>query len=145
YIRSAARVAIEHQPVAAWKDKALAETNPVASIQSLLALVRVSSYDPFHRPPSTPPADEALRGEILAALERIDWAKLTDSQRLDLLRVYAVLLNRMAPASEAEREKLVAKFDALYPAKKREINADLCNLLVYLESPTVAAKTLKLL
>ena len=145
YIRSAARVAIEHQPVAAWKDKALTENNSVAAIQSLLALVRVSASDPFHRLPSTPPAVEALRGQILAALDRIDWAKLTDSQRLDLLRVYAVLLNRMAPATEAEREKLVAKFDALYPVKGREANAELCNLLVYLESPTVVPKTLKLL
>jgi putative heme-binding domain-containing protein len=145
YIRSAARVAIERQDAAAWKDKALAQTDPVAATQALLALVRVSGYDPSHRPPSTPPADEALRGEVLAALDRIAWAQLSESQRLDLLRVYAVLLNRLAPAGPEEREKLVAKFDALYPAKGREANAELCNLLVYLESPTVAAKTLKLL
>jgi putative heme-binding domain-containing protein len=145
YIRTAARVAVEHQDVVAWKDKALAETDPVASIQALLALVRVSGCDPSHRPPSTPPADEALRAEILAALDRISWAGQTDPERLDMLRVYAVLLNRMAPATEAERELLIAKFDALYPAKGRETNAELCNLLVYLESPTVATKTLKLL
>lgn len=146
YLRFAARVAIEHQDPETWQAKALAETNPSAAIQSLLALIRVTEYDPSHRPPSTPPADEALKAEILASLDRIAWADLTDSQRLDLLRVYAVLLNRAGPPEGAAgKGKLIAKFDALYPAKVREINVDLCNLLVYLEAPSVAAKTMALI
>ena len=35
-----------------------------------------------------------LQGPILDALGRIAWEKLSDPQRLDLLRVYAVLFNR---------------------------------------------------
>src|SRR5690606_7262295 len=39
-IRYAARVAIEHQPVETWAERALAETHVNASIQALLALAR---------------------------------------------------------------------------------------------------------
>jgi putative heme-binding domain-containing protein len=117
----------------------------VAATKALLALVRVSEYDPAHRPPSTPPVNEELRHEVLAALARIDWAGLTDSQRLDLLRVYAVTFNRMGAPAKETREQLIAKFDALYPAKGRELNVELANLLVYLEAPSAAEKTVKLL
>jgi putative heme-binding domain-containing protein len=51
----------------------------------------------------------------------------------------------MGPPDKEAREKLIAKFDSLYPAKGRELNVELCNLLVYLEAPSVAEKTLKLL
>jgi putative heme-binding domain-containing protein len=144
YLRFAARVALEHQDVGEWIE-ILSEKDPVIATQGLLALVRVSASDPFHRPSTAPPVNEGLKGDILAALGRIEWGKLTDSQRLDLLRVYAVLLNRMGPLDKAGQKALIAKFDALYPAKGRELNVELCNLLVYLEAPSVATKSLKLL
>src|SRR5260370_16442011 len=40
---------------------------------------------------------------------------------------------------------MIKRFDPLYPGKGREMNAELCQLLVYLEAPDVAPKTLKLL
>ena len=49
------------------------------------------------------------------------------------------LLNRIAPADDAEREAADrASSTPLYPATSRELNAELCNLLVYLEAPSVA-------
>jgi putative heme-binding domain-containing protein len=145
YLRYAARVAIEHQDPAAWRDQALGEKVPAAAIQSLLALVRVSASDPFHRPSGAPPTDEKLKADILAALGRIDWGGLSNLQRLELLRVYAVLFNRMGPPDKDQREQTIARFDPLYPAKARELNAELSNLLVYLEAPSAAEKTVHLL
>jgi len=145
YIRSAARVAIEHQAPATWKDRALAEQDAPSAIQALLALVRVSSTDPFHRTPKTPPVDKVLKAKILDSLARIDWQTLSDSQRLDLLRVYAVLFVRMEKPDEATRKRTIALFDGYYPNRNRSLNADLCQLLVYLQAPSVATKTLKLL
>jgi putative heme-binding domain-containing protein len=147
YIRSAARIAIEHQPPEEWQDRALKESDPVRSIQALLALVRATGEDPFHHPrkASDPIPGAALKGPILEAMGRIDWAKLTHDQRLDLMRVYGVLFNRMGPPKEAARAALIARFDPLYPAADRELNAELCQLLVYLEAPTVVGKTLRLL
>ena len=38
FIRYAARIAIEWQPVEQWKDRALAETNPQAGLEALMAI-----------------------------------------------------------------------------------------------------------
>jgi putative heme-binding domain-containing protein len=145
YLRSAARVAIEHQDAKTWEERALAEKNPATAIQALLALVRVTSTDPFHRKPTTPPTDEALKGRILHALEQIDWDRLTDEQRLDLLRVYAIAFVRMGPPDHDTRERLIARLDPHYPGVNRLLNGDLCQMLVYLEAPGVAGKSMKLL
>ncbi|HJZ54996.1 MAG TPA: c-type cytochrome [Gemmataceae bacterium] len=145
FIRFAARVAIEHQDVKLWAEKALAEKDPVTATQALLALCRVSAPDPFHRKPTDPPADPELRGKIVAALNRIDFAKLTDEQKLELIRVYHVLLNRFREPTAAERQAIIAKFDPAFPDPNRYVNGELCQMLIYLEAPSAATKTMKLL
>ena len=147
FIRYAARVAIEHQNPFFWQDRALKEGDAGKAIPALLALARAVGQDPFHHPrkPGNLIPGEDLKIPILEALDRLDWEKLTYSLRLDLLRVYAVLFNRLDRPREAERQKLIARFDPLFPANGRELNAQLCELLVYLEAPDVAAKSLKLM
>ncbi len=92
-----------------------------------------------------PAPDPALRESILAALDRIAWVALDISQQLDLLRVYEVVLNRFGRPDESTTRRLIARFDPHYPARCRELNAELCRLLVYLEAPDAAAKTVALL
>lgn len=145
YIRFAARVALEHQDPMLWRDRALAEKEPQTAINALLALVRVSASDPFHRKKDAPPVDEKLKAAILAALDRIAWDKLSDGLRLDLLRVYGLVFNRMGRPDEATRQRTIARLDPYYPTKHTLMNGELCQLLVYLEAPGVTAKTLKLL
>jgi putative heme-binding domain-containing protein len=145
FLRYAARVAIEFQPAETWRDKALAETNPQAALEALLALTQVSAPDPAHRRPTDPAPSPEVKAQILAALDRLGWDGLSVPQRLDLLRVYAVVFNRMGKPAAAETARLVARFDAHFPSKIKEMNVDLCNLLVYLDAPDVAAKTLPLL
>jgi len=145
YIRFAARVALEHNDAKEWRDRALAETQPQAALTALLGLVRASASDPFHRPKDAPPPDEQLRGQILEALQRVGWDKLNDPQRLELLRIYAVLFNRMGRPDEATCQKLTVLFDARFPARDRYVNGELCQALVYLQAPSVAAKTMKLM
>jgi putative heme-binding domain-containing protein len=145
YIRFAARVALEHQDPQEWRDRALAEKDPQAALTGLLALVRASASDPFHRPKEAPPPDVALRYQVLKALERIAWEKLTDGQRLELLRIYGILFNRMGRPDDATCQQVVRLLDAHFPARDRFINGELCQLLVYLQAPSVAAKAMKLL
>jgi competence ComEA-like helix-hairpin-helix protein len=147
FIRFAARVAVEHQGPRSWQDRALAERNPVTALGALLALVRATGQDPFHHPrkPGDPVPGAELKGPILYALDRIPWERLTDGQRLDLLRIYAILFNRMGPPDPGARQRLIARFDPRFPAKTRELNAELCQLLVYLEAPEVTTKALKLM
>jgi putative heme-binding domain-containing protein len=147
YMRFAARVAVEHQDPKTWQKRALAEKDSETALGALLALVRATGQDPFHHPrkPADPVPGADLKGSILEALARIDWDKLTDPQRLDLLRVYAILFNRTGKPDEAARKNLISRLDAHYPAKSRELNAELCQTLVYLEAPAVVEKTLALL
>src|SRR5204863_2096338 len=71
-IRYAARVALEWQDPARWRGKALGESDPRRAIAALVALARVSGRDAPHRKPTDPKPDPALRGQVLAALDRID-------------------------------------------------------------------------
>jgi putative heme-binding domain-containing protein len=131
FIRSAARVALEHQYPILWQEDALKERNPRAALAALLALVRVG--------------DKSLQPRVLEALDRIDWNRLDVGEQLELLRVYALTFIRQGEPDETTRRAVGAKFDALYPAQDRRLNAELCQLLVYLEAPNTAAKTVALL
>src|SRR5579864_1107403 len=145
FIRFAARAALEWQDPKQWQDRALEEKEPEAAILALLALVRVSATDPFHRTKDTPPVDEQLKQKILQALRQIKWDVLNDDQRIDLVRVYQVLFNRMGPPGGYVRPPIVTRFDSVYPTHSHLLNGELCALLVYLEAPDVVAKTLKLM
>jgi putative heme-binding domain-containing protein len=145
YLRYAARVALEHQDPKAWREKALAETEPTALVNALLGQVRASAADPEHPRPGTENAQGLTKEAVLAALGRLDWAKLTSEQRLDALRVYHVLFNRMGQPSDAERQTVLAQLDRHFPARDQRVNAELAQLLVFLEAPQVAARTMQLL
>ncbi|HKI37861.1 MAG TPA: beta-propeller fold lactonase family protein [Gemmataceae bacterium] len=147
FVRFAARVAIEHQDPRTWQDRALSEKEPARALAALLALVRATGQDPFHHPrkEGQPVPGRELQGPVLDALARIDFDRLPTEQRPDLLRVYAILFNRTGKPDEAARQKLIARFDPLFPSKSRELNAELCQLLVYLEAPSIAAKGLKIM
>ncbi|MBY0512792.1 MAG: c-type cytochrome [Gemmataceae bacterium] len=145
FTRYAAFVALEHQDPKLWAARALAEPDPVRATQALLALCRVSARCPEHTPNKQVTGDPALRAQILTALNRVDFAKLTDDQKLDLIRVYHVLFNRFGKPTAAEAQATVAKFDPLFPDPNRYVNGELCQVLIYLEAPTAAAKTMKLL
>jgi putative heme-binding domain-containing protein len=139
-LRYAARIALEWQEPAGWREKALEEKDPRTAIAALVALERVSNKDPFHRKPTEPKPDPTLQERILAALDRIAWAKLDDSDRLDLVRAYSLAFTRLGQPAETARQRLFAKFDPLFPTESRELNAELCQMLVYLETPSAATK-----
>ncbi len=145
FVRSVAREVVEFQDPATWRDRALAETTPLAALEALLALTHVSAADPAHRPKDAPKPDPALAARISEALGRLDWARLDDGRKLDLLRVHAVALNRFGRPDEATASALASKFDALLPTRGRELNVELVNLLVFLDSPKVAAKAVALM
>ncbi len=145
FIRWAARVAVEHQPADQWRSRALAEQNPQALITAILALARANGTDPFHRQAADPTPDPALRDAAFKALGRLQWNELGEDQQLELLRVYAILLNRFGRPDQPVVRELIARLDAHFPAEAPRLNADLINLLVYLEAPTVATKGMQLL
>ncbi|HZZ42862.1 MAG TPA: hypothetical protein VFE58_07980 [Tepidisphaeraceae bacterium] len=131
FIRYAARVAIESQPLAEWQDRALAANPPTASINALLALSRVG--------------DKSLQPKILDALDRLGFKQLTRDQKLELLRTYDVCLIRMGDPDAATRDRLISHFDPFFPSHDQDLDHELSQLLVYLNSPTVVSKCMKLM
>jgi putative heme-binding domain-containing protein len=131
FLRYAGRAVLEHQGPASWQERALGEKAVRPALAALLALVRTG--------------DKSLEPRVLEALAKIDWSGLDEPLKQELIRVYELAFIRMGAPSEQAREKAIARFDAVYPATSRELNAELCKLLVYLQAPSAAAKTMALM
>ena len=145
FIRWAARTAIEHQPFASWSDKALNESDPAKQVEALMALARCAGVCPQHRDADTKPADTAMRGKLFSALLKLDIAALPHEQQLTAIRTIEIVLNRFDGCDDATRQQLIAKLDPLFPAQSFDANWLLCETLAYLQSPTLAAKGMKLI
>ena len=141
-LRFTARSVVESQPLETWATKATSETNPEAAIEALLALARMSAPCPLHAP--KPEGRAALPKATLDALFRLDFAKLTATQKLDLARTLQVTLHRQSPTA-AQTAALTKHLDAVFPTGSRFLDSELLQVLVFLQSPTAAAKGMKLL
>ena len=131
FIRYAARIAVEHQPVAEWQDKALNEKDPVILTQAMVALARSGSKD--------------LKSKILAALMGVDYSKLTESQQIDFLRAFELTLSRMGKADANQNAALISYLENNYPAKNNELNRLFSNVLIFVGDPQAVSKTLSLI
>jgi putative heme-binding domain-containing protein len=145
FLRTAARVAIEHQPPAEWQDRVFAEGDALAKLEGLLALTRATGICPQHRKPDSPPVDKAMQSRILDALLGFDYRQLTDTQKFTLLRTLEICMNRFGMPETATVDRLVAQLDPVFPTASFEQNWLLCETLSYLQSPQLAAKGVKLL
>lgn len=144
YIRAAARTALEHQPLAEWQDKALAETNVTAKLEALLALTRRTGVCETHRE-ANHLVNTAARDQILASLLKHDFAKLTPEQRLGYVRLIEIVLHRFGNPDDATVAAIIAKLDPAYPADNFELNWLLTETLAYLQAPSAAAKGMALI
>jgi putative heme-binding domain-containing protein len=131
FVQYAARVAVEHQPLATWKAKALAETNPTSKIQAILALAHQGT-------------DGDAAG-MLASLMQVDYAALSATDKQNILRTIEVILARYDKGATASKAQLVAYLDPHYPADDNLLNRSLSILLVHLDAPSAVGKTLALL
>ena len=80
-MRFAARVALEHQPVSEWSERALAERDPQASLSALLALSRQGGKE--------------LQEPLLDAISKLPSAEMDEAQKLELLRIMGLCIIRM--------------------------------------------------
>ena len=60
-----------------------------------------------------------LKSRVFRALQKIEWATLTDSQRLDPPRVYEILFVRMGGPTEEGRKEAVARLNPHFPSRNR--------------------------
>nr|MDQ3623745.1 c-type cytochrome [Verrucomicrobiota bacterium] len=131
FLRYAARIALEWQDPQLWHGRALEEKNPRGSLTALLAVARTGNA--------------GIKPQLLAALLRFDWERLSEAEQLELIRVYGVAFARLGGPQPETRRKLVKRFAPVYPGKSDALNRELCMLLVFLEDPAVVPKTMALL
>lgn len=131
FLRYAARVAIESQPVEEWASRATGETRPAAALTALLALARNGGKD-------TQPA-------LLSALERFPLDTLPAALKLDKLRVLGVSFIRQGPAAGGFAKKLIAELDGKFPRGDDALDRETAMVLIHLQAPGIAAKCLKLM
>jgi putative heme-binding domain-containing protein len=127
-IRFAARISIEHQPVAQWQEQALQEKSPRAALTALMALARSSK------------GDKSLQPKIIAALNRMDLASLKGIDRVTLIRDYALCFTRLGEPDAQTKEFLIKRLGAHFPTTDTGLNRDLTELLVYLGDAGIVAK-----
>ena len=132
-IRFAARIAIEHQPLATWKDAALKEENPRMALMALMAVCRAGA------------GDKALLAPVLGALDRIDFAKLKGMDRGTYIRVFQLAFSRFGQADDALKAKISQKLTAIFPTKEPWVDVDLAEVLVFLGDAEFLPKAIAIL
>jgi putative heme-binding domain-containing protein len=131
FIRNAARIAIEWQPVEQWKSRALSETSSQAGLTALLALARCGGKE--------------TQNDLLLALKKFPFDSLTEEQRLEKLRLLQLSFIRQGRPAPELVALGVEKLSPLYPSASERMNHELVQLLIYLNAPDVIGKTLDLL
>jgi len=131
FVRWAARTALERQNPSNWAERALAEKDPTASIEALIALARVGP--------------DRYQSDILDSLADLKIAGQSLEHQYAALRAWQLAFTRMGPPSPSDRKLALAELDDLFPQEDAYVNRLLVELLVYLESLTVVAKTVPLL
>lgn len=130
-LRYAARVAIEHQAVENWQEKALGEDDPQAALAALIGLARQGAKE--------------LQPRAVAKLSIIDVDKLDKQQRLDLIRAWGLTFIRLGEPNDAQKGFVVGQWEKHFPANTPEVNAQLSELMVYIQDPQAAGKIIDLL
>lgn len=131
FLRHAARVAIESQPVSQWVARIKSESNSQAVIAGSVALAR--SGEASHQ------------SLVVDSLLGLDFAQLSERQKLGALRAYALAFVRLAEPSDEQRASVIAVLDTFLPSESADLNTELVRVLSYLQSPTIIAKTMDLI
>jgi putative heme-binding domain-containing protein len=127
FVRFAARIAVEHQPVAQWQSKVFSENDPTRVIHAAIALARHG--------------DKALGAKLIGKLCSIDFTKLSVDDQLALLRALSLTQVRMGKSDTVGAYLLKTKF----PDTDAVVTRELARLLIHAGEPSATAATVKLM
>src|SRR5690606_32195990 len=131
FIRYAARIAIEHQPVASWIDLALRERNVTTLTEAMIALARTG--------------EPALQSSMLKKMATVEIASLPLVMQQNLLRAYELTIARLGIPKRQDKEVIIQQIGSLYPSGNNALNQQLSKILVALDAKDVVEKTVPLL
>lgn len=131
FVRYAARVALEFQPLEKWMDRFSDERDASRIITAAIAIAHQGG--------------EADLDRVLTQLGTIDFAKLDHQQKLAGLRALQLAFIRLGQPDDEAKAIVAQKLEPFYPADSDDLNRELCQVLVYVGSPAVVEKTVALL
>jgi putative heme-binding domain-containing protein len=131
FIRYAARVALENIPIAQWRDRAFQVQGTKATLNAMLAVAHQGEAKDLPR--------------LVDRLKAVDVRRLNEGDQLIWMRVLQVAFVRLGRPTDDVRDVLEQHLAPLFPSSSHPFNAELVQLLIYLESPTVIEKTLSLM
>jgi len=134
WIRHAARLVLEHQPIADWEQRVVGELRPRARLTALLAIVRGREKDRL--------------GDIPSLLSSTGLGRLSPEDLWVAIAVISTCLDRAASskgAGLAGFAGLARELEPLYPSGSFELDRDLGRLLARLEVRSLVSRTLDLL
>lgn len=150
FVRYAARIAIEHRPLEEWKKRALSETDTRTALSALMAMARKferkdKGSDPnIDTPiPEWPTPDSIsnalVRRPMLEALDRLGWLKLTDEEKIQVMRILTLTFLRVGPPDELERATIIGRGGSDFPTGNADLDVEIGQLMVYLQAPYAAS------
>ena len=131
HIRYAARVALEHQPVASWINQFNQETDERTIIEMGIALAHQG--------------DKSMQSLLLKKLHPIKLEQLSDYYKIALLRTYSLACIRMGEPSPKDQLATAKKLNAYFPHTNNAVTRELGQLLLYLKSDGSTEKLVQLL
>ncbi|GAB5402461.1 MAG: c-type cytochrome [Aureliella sp.] len=124
-IRFAARIALEHMPVDAWREKVLAIDNTLGTVTGAYALARTKSTQD--------------REALLEKLHAIDLNSETVPTALEVIRAIHLVWLRLG-GPDGHRDAALAQLDGIFPSKNGRLNRELASSLVYLGADDIVPR-----
>jgi len=131
WLRFAARVALENQPIDSWRKRVATGLDSPAQHTALLALARVGAQ-----------ADQKI---VLKGIQKWDWSHSNTDELLWGLRTLQISLIRQGTLDEVARKTVLRKLATLPRQDTFSANRLQTELLVYLKAPNAIEQTLALL
>ena len=130
-VRYAARIAIEHQPISEWQNRALVIDDVTASLTILMTLSQTAS--------------PGILPRILSRLNSFSFSTLSTSDKLAALHAYSNCLSRLKTPDSEVAAKAIARMNRAYPDSQFTVNQELCKILSDHHSKSFVTKTITLL
>ncbi|MFT5130698.1 MAG: cytochrome c553, partial [Rhodothermales bacterium] len=131
FLRYAARLALEAQPLVLWRDKALASESQRAALTAALGVARRGEAEDL--------------APLLAALARFEFAELSAHEQHLLIRSYSLAGLRLGGFSDEQATAIRKRLSGHFPHADDQIDKELANLLGQLGDPTLISKIILLL
>lgn len=132
-VREVARLAVEAQPFDSWKQRALDEKKPWASLEALRALIE-----------ACPPGQTAgLSPHLCEQITTLGIEQMSEAQQLAALQLTRSIFARLGPVSADERTQMLDMWSHFPEPLTGRAKAEVARLVMFMEKAPTREKEAK--